>query len=125
MSKDFTTYYQRFGLELFEGDLHAHAYPWHYHDCYTIVCVAAGAMKYTYQDKEVLLRPKQVHVVNPYVSHCNAPVNKCKYFCFFLPLNHDKNSPSLVHFKETAVASIPLFGQLKKLFALAKKATAI
>jgi len=122
---EFTDYYQRFGLELFEGTLHAHAYPWHYHDCYTLVCVETGSMKYAYQDKVILVKAGQVHLVNPYVSHSNVPVTECKYFCFFLPLNRDRNSSSLVHFEETVVTEKLLFGQLKKLFARAKKATGL
>ena len=69
MISDVANYYTCFDLELFEGILYSHIYPWHYHDSYTIVFVEKGSMKYVYRDKEFILKAKQIHVVNPFVSH--------------------------------------------------------
>src|SRR6478735_10797699 len=88
MTTDIANYYMPFGLELFEGTLNSHIYPWHYHDTYTIVFIEEGSMKYVYTDKEIIVKSNQFHVVNPFISHFNFPKNKCKYKAFFLPINN-------------------------------------
>src|SRR5688572_1796656 len=81
------TYYTRFDLELFEGALSSHVYPWHFHNAYTIVLVEKGAMKYVYRNRDVMLKKNQVHIVNPFTSHYNFPIGTCNYKAIFLPLN--------------------------------------
>jgi len=88
LNNETARYYTRFDLELFEGALTSHVYPWHWHDSYTIVLVEKGAMKYVYRDGEVIAGAGQVLVINPFTSHCNFPVEECVYKVFFLPVGY-------------------------------------
>jgi AraC-like DNA-binding protein len=85
MNRPEVQYYKRFNLELFEGRLDGHKYPWHFHECYTVIIVHEGALRYVYKDREQEVRQGEVYVVNPFESHYNFPLGACTYRAIFLP----------------------------------------
>lgn len=122
MMNETAQYYTRFDLELFEGTLTSHVYPWHWHDSYTIVLVEKGAMKYVYRDGEVVAGSGEVLVVNPFTSHYNFPVEECAYKVVFLPVVYVSESSRVIgQFQREGVnngvlfkASFLLFDELKE-----------
>ena len=46
--------YQKYlDLEIFEGDISFHEYPWHFHDCFTLIVVEKGLIKYEFHEKQI------------------------------------------------------------------------
>jgi AraC-like DNA-binding protein len=113
------------GIELFEGVLAEHKFPWHYHGTYTIVFINHGMMKYVYSDKEITVRENQVHIVNPYTSHFNIPIGECVYKAIFLPIAYivaKEAENMLVRFCQDISTSEKLIHLLEKTFSDLKNA---
>ncbi|MCC7502007.1 MAG: AraC family transcriptional regulator [Flavobacteriales bacterium] len=75
-------------LEVFEGELSEHRYPWHYHACYTIIVVERGSVLYQFQDTSVHVGGSEVLVVEPFHVHRNMIAQPTTYSAIFVP--HDR-----------------------------------
>lgn len=125
-SNESAKYLTRFNMEIFEGVLSSHIFPWHYHDRYTVIFIEMGSMKYIYHGKELTVKANQIHIVNPFVSHYNFPLTTCEYKAIFLPLNifNDYgNHNSIIHFEEVVKEDKRFFDKLKSILNRAKIAT--
>lgn len=95
-------YTQLGAIELFEGVLHRHCYPWHFHCCYSLVIVDQGNINYVFQDGQITMAERQVLIVNPFEAHYNTTVEDtgCSYRVIFLPINTLTNSetPSFLNY---------------------------
>lgn len=72
-------------LEVFEGELAEHRYPWHYHACYTIIVVERGSILYQFQDASIRVGGSEVLVVEPYHVHRNIIAQPTTYSAIFVP----------------------------------------
>jgi AraC-like DNA-binding protein len=112
-------HYQTYSdIEIFEGTLSSHRYPWHYHECYSIILVETGSISYFFERAEMTLGTNDIFIINPYESHYNAVDNKCKYKVIFLPVHHlaDNVHPgSTVRFERSIIKSKLLFQKLSGL----------
>jgi AraC-like DNA-binding protein len=75
-------------LEVFEGELTRHHYPWHFHPCYTIVLVGTGSILYELKDRCIRVGPSEVLVIGPYQVHRNSIERPTRYQALFLPTAH-------------------------------------
>ncbi len=119
MKKERVTYRKIFDTEIFEGELAAHKYPWHFHDTYTVIIIDSGAMEYVFRDDRVVVKQGQVFIVNPSVAHYNSAPNNipCAYRAMFLPtrlFNNLADKQPLIHFEQAANASV--YTNISKLF---------
>lgn len=97
-------------VELFEGTLTGHVFPWHFHSCYTIVIVEAGAMEYEFRDDSLTVNAGQIAIINPYEPHFNKPKGFCSYKVIFLPIAkiNGSNGRDLVYFDKVCCRSLSL-----------------
>ncbi|MBK9514624.1 MAG: AraC family ligand binding domain-containing protein [Flavobacteriales bacterium] len=72
-------------LEVFDGELSEHRYPWHYHACYTIIVVERGSIVYQFQDTSIRVGGSEVLVVEPYHVHRNMIAQPTTYSAVFVP----------------------------------------
>ena len=72
-------------LEVFDGELSEHRYPWHYHACYTIIVVERGSIVYQFQDTSIRVGGSEVLVVEPYHVHRNMIAQPTTYSAIFVP----------------------------------------
>jgi len=72
-------------LEVFEGELSEHRYPWHYHACYTIIFVERGSVVYQFQDTSIRVGGSEVLVVEPFHVHRNMITEHTRYSAIFVP----------------------------------------
>ena len=75
-------------LEVFDGELSEHSYPWHYHACCTIIVVERGSILYQFQDTSIHLGGSEVLVVEPYHVHRNMIAQPTTYSAIFVPCDH-------------------------------------
>lgn len=119
MANQTADYFKLYDLEVFEGTLFSHVYPWHYHSYYTIVLVLKGSMKYVYREQAIEVKSNQVLVINPFTSHYNLPIEKCEYKAIFLPISYVSNQEgnhSVVQFQNTVCSDKKLFNALLRIF---------
>jgi AraC-like DNA-binding protein len=119
MKNQKANYFSRYGLEIFEGTLTSHVYPWHYHDCYVIILLLKGSMKYIFRKEEFVLKQKQILVINPFASHYNLPITECEYRAIFLSINFVSNTLdnfSIIQFQNKIISNKRLFNLLLNLF---------
>lgn len=115
MANQTANYFKLYDLEIFEGSLSTHVYPWHYHSCYTIVLVVNGAMKYVYREKELIVKSNQILVINPFTSHYNLPIENCEYKAVFLPVycvSNEEYNHAIIQFENTMGSNEKLFNKL-------------
>ncbi len=80
-----TTYKKYLDIELFAGEICKHEYPWHFHDCYTIVIVEKGSLLYNFRNGNITLRKNEILIIAPFEAHKNAVFKSTRYKAFFLP----------------------------------------
>jgi len=72
-------------IEVFEGKITNHQYPWHFHHCYTIIIVESGSIIYEFKDKSIKVDEFEVLIIEPFVVHRNIISQLTKYKAIFLP----------------------------------------
>jgi AraC-like DNA-binding protein len=109
-------YKECFGIELFEGSLVDHEFPWHFHPQYTIVLVEEGIMSYYFSDGKVDVAQNQLFIVNPFEVHYNKPrTASCTYKAIFVPqfFLSKLGEGGLPFFRRNAVWNADLFNELQ------------
>lgn len=79
------TYKKYLDIEIFEGEIDSHQYPWHYHNCYTLIYVQKGSIDYEIQDKFITMGEAEVLIIEPLKVHRNAITKNTLYKAFFIP----------------------------------------
>lgn len=79
------SYKKYLDIEVFEGELSNHQYPWHYHTCYTIILVEKGLIIYEFENQKVEVYEKEVFIIEPFLIHRNKISQQTIYTAIFLP----------------------------------------
>lgn len=79
------SYTKYFNIEIFEGTISKHQYPWHFHDCYTIIIVEKGSLIYEFHDMSLKVNETEALLIQPYKIHRNTISLTTKYKVIFLP----------------------------------------
>ena len=79
------SYTKYFDLELFEGKISKHQYPWHFHNCYTIILIEVGTITYEFQDCSLKINEAEALIIEPDVIHRNTISKPTVYKALFLP----------------------------------------
>lgn len=119
MNRDSAVYKNYFGLEIYQGELVSHKFPWHFHSQYTIIMVDRGGMRYHFKDQVLEVGEKQVLVINPFEPHYNEPhQNGCSYKAIFLPtaLFSKPASSHCLTFEKSAADNSTFFNAVQELF---------
>lgn len=66
------SYKKYLDIEIFEGNLSKHQYPWHFHNCYTLIIVEKGTIIYEFQDKRIQVDKAEALLIEPYKIHRNT-----------------------------------------------------
>lgn len=82
------TYKKYLDIEIFEGEIESHQYPWHYHNCYTIIFVEKGSIEYELQDLFVTVGKAEVFIIEPFQVHRNIISQFTEYKAFFVPIEY-------------------------------------
>ncbi|MEK7724500.1 MAG: AraC family transcriptional regulator [Acidobacteriota bacterium] len=72
-------------IEVFEGKIAKHQYPWHFHYCYTLITVEKGSINYEFEDKSLKLDEAEAIIIEPYKIHRNTISQPTTYKALFLP----------------------------------------
>jgi AraC-like DNA-binding protein len=80
------SYKKHLDIELFEGELKNHRYPWHFHDCYTLILVEKGSIFYQFQDSSYIVHSNELLVVEPFQVHRNTISQPTVYKALFVPV---------------------------------------
>jgi AraC-like DNA-binding protein len=75
-------------IEIFEGEISKHRYPWHFHDSYTIILVEKGSINYEFQDKNINVGENEVLIIEPFLVHRNAISGPTVYRAIFAPISY-------------------------------------
>ncbi len=79
------SYKKYLDIEVFEGKLSTHQYPWHFHQCYTIVLVEKGSITYEFEDQKVEVGENEVFIIEPFLIHRNNISQLTIYTAIFIP----------------------------------------
>ena len=79
------SYKKYLDIEIFEGEISKHEYPWHFHNCYTIIIVEKGSIIYEFQDKSIKVDDTKVLVLEPFQVHRNIIAQLTIYKAIFVP----------------------------------------
>lgn len=82
------TYTKYNDIEIFEGEISSHEYPWHFHDCYTFIIVTKGAILYEFQDKSIKVDETEVLILEPFFVHRNIISQPTVYKALFIPIDY-------------------------------------
>jgi AraC-like DNA-binding protein len=74
-------------LEIFEGEISSHEYPWHFHNCYTLIVVEKGSIKYEFHNKSENIEAGKGFIIEPVMVHRNIISQPTVYKALFIP--HD------------------------------------
>lgn len=81
--------YKKYGdIEIFEGKISMHQYPWHFHNWYTIIMVESGSICYEFQDMTLKVDEAETLIIEPYKIHRNKISQPTTYKAIFLPLEY-------------------------------------
>lgn len=112
-------YTKYFDIELFEGKISKHQYPWHFHNCYTLVFVEAGSISYEFQNMSLIIHESEVLIIEPDTIHRNSISTHTIYKALFVPkayfMNCDQNeiqTQVLTH-KSIVERCIDIFNKIK------------
>lgn len=72
-------------LEIFEGKISKHQYPWHFHNCYTIIIVESGSIIYELKDLSIKVDETEVLILEPFKVHRNIISQLTIYKAIFVP----------------------------------------
>jgi AraC-like DNA-binding protein len=79
------SYKKYLDIEIFEGEISKHRYPWHFHNCYTIVIVEQGSILYELQDKHIKVDATDLLILEPRQVHRNTISQSTIYKAVFVP----------------------------------------
>lgn len=79
------SYKKHLDIEIFEGEISRHQYPWHFHNCYTLIIVEKGSINYEFQDESIHVGEAETLLIEPYKIHRNTILQPTAYRAFFLP----------------------------------------
>lgn len=79
------SYKKYLDVEIFEGEISKHEYPWHFHNCYTIIIVEKGSIIYEFQDKSIKINDAEVLILEPFQVHRNIISQLTLYKAIFIP----------------------------------------
>jgi AraC-like DNA-binding protein len=79
------SYKKYLDIEIFEGKISKHQYPWHFHDCYTLIIVEKGTIIYEFKDTRIQVDNAEALLIEPYKIHRNTISQPTAYRAFFLP----------------------------------------
>jgi AraC-like DNA-binding protein len=106
-------------IEIFEGEISKHQYPWHFHDSYTFVIVEKGSIIYELKDKILLVGEAEALIIEPFKVHRNIISKHTIYKAFFLPQEYfevsEKNKivTQLVHDLNIVAKLTDFFNKIK------------
>jgi AraC-like DNA-binding protein len=81
--------YQKYlDLEIFEGDISFHEYPWHFHDCFTLIVVEKGLIKYEFHEKQIQVEAGKGFIIEPGIVHRNSINESTIYKAIFVPCEY-------------------------------------
>ncbi len=86
------SYTKYLDIEIFEGEISKHQYPWHFHNCYTLIIVEKGAVIYEFHDKHVTVDGAEALIIEPYKIHRNTISQPTVYKAIFLPQDYFEHS---------------------------------
>jgi AraC-like DNA-binding protein len=75
-------------IEIFEGKILKHQYPWHFHNSYTIVLVEKGSILYEFQENLIQIEEGEVLFIEPLKVHRNTISTPTIYKAIFVPNNY-------------------------------------
>ncbi len=85
--------YKKFlDIEIFEGEISKHQYPWHFHDSYTFVIVEKGSIFYELKDENIRVGEAEALIIEPFKVHRNIISQHTVYKAFFLPQEYFERS---------------------------------
>jgi len=79
------SYKKYLDLEIFTGEISFHEYPWHFHDCFTLIVVEKGLIKYEFNDKCVNIEAGEGFIIEPAMVHRNIISQLTIYKAIFVP----------------------------------------
>jgi AraC-like DNA-binding protein len=79
------SYKKYLDLEIFNGEISFHEYPWHFHDCFTLIVVEKGFIKYEFNDKLVNIEAGEGLIIEPAMVHRNIISQLTLYKAIFVP----------------------------------------
>jgi AraC-like DNA-binding protein len=79
------SYKKYLDIEIFEGNISRHQYPWHFHNCYTLIIVEKGAIVYEFKETRIQVSQTEALLIEPYKIHRNTISQPTAYRAFFLP----------------------------------------
>jgi AraC-like DNA-binding protein len=79
------SYKKYLDIEIFEGKISKHQYPWHFHNCYTLIMVEKGSILYEFQDRSYQVDEAEALIIEPHKIHRNKISQPTAYRAFFLP----------------------------------------
>ena len=79
------SYTKYIDLEVFEGEISKHQYPWHFHNCYTLIIVQKGSILYEFQDKSIKVDEGEALLIEPFKVHKNIISQITVYKALFIP----------------------------------------
>lgn len=113
------SYTKYLDLEVFEGKMSKHQYPWHFHDCYTLIVVEDGSIIYEFQDKRFKVDEAEAFLVAPYMIHRNTIAQPTTYKALFLPqeyvegMGQHKIMTQIVKYPDVVDRIVDLFNKIK------------
>ncbi|RPI59623.1 MAG: AraC family transcriptional regulator [Ignavibacteriales bacterium] len=72
-------------IEIFEGEISRHQYPWHFHDSYTFIVVEKGSVFYELNDRSTRICETEILIIEPFKVHRNIISQTTVYKAFFIP----------------------------------------
>jgi len=78
-------YKKYFDIEIFEGKISKHQFPWHFHDSYTFIVVEKGSVFYELKDQSIQICETEMLILEPFKVHRNAISETTIYKAFFIP----------------------------------------
>lgn len=79
------SYKKYLDIEVFEGKISKHQYPWHFHNFYTLIIVEKGSIMYEFQDKSISLDEAEALIIEPFKVHRNIISQLTIYKAIFVP----------------------------------------
>lgn len=79
-------------LEIFTGEISFHEYPWHFHDCFTLIVVEKGLIKYEFNDKCLDIEAGEGFIIEPTMVHRNIISQPTIYKAIFVPQEYFESS---------------------------------
>ena len=82
------SYKKYFDIEVFDGKLSKHQYPWHFHNGYTIILVEKGLITYELSNQKIEIETNDVLIIEPFLIHQNKIAQPTKYKAIFIPTEY-------------------------------------